>query len=92
MPNLSVIVCSVRVKRAGLAVGEWFRDVAVRHGKFDVRFIDLREINLPVFDEPNHPRFQRYEFEHTKAWSAIVAAAEAFVFVTPDTTSARRPR
>ena len=84
MPNLSVIVCSVRVKRVGLAVGEWFRDVAVRHGKFNVRFIDLREINLPVFAEPNHPRFQRYEFEHTKAWSAIVAAADAFVFVTPE--------
>lgn len=84
MPNLHVIVCSVRVKRAGLAVGEWFRDVAIQHGKFDVRFIDLREINLPIFDEPHHPRLQRYEFEHTKAWSATIAAADAFVFVTPE--------
>ena len=84
MPNLHVIVCSVRVKRVGLAVGEWFRDLAQQHGKFHVRLIDLREVNLPVFDEPNHPRFQRYEFEHTKAWSRLVSEADAFAFVTPE--------
>ena len=84
MPNLHVIVCSVRVKRMGLAVGSWFRDVAEQHRGFTVRFIDLREINLPIFDEPNHPRLQRYEFAHTKAWSQIVSEADAFAFVTPE--------
>ena len=83
-PNLHVIVCSVRVKRAGLGVGQWFLRVAEEHGKFHVRFIDLREVNLPMFDEPHHPRFQRYEFEHTKAWSRTIAEADAFVFVTPE--------
>jgi NAD(P)H-dependent FMN reductase len=82
--RLHVIVCSVRIKRAGLPVGQWFVDVARQHGKFDVRFIDLREINLPMFDEPHHPRLQRYEFEHTKAWSRIISEADAFVFVTPE--------
>ena len=84
MANLHVIVCSVRVKRVGLAVGEWFRDIAQRHGAFQVRFIDLREVNLPIFDEPNHPRLQRYEFAHTKAWSQVVSEADAFAFVTPE--------
>jgi NAD(P)H-dependent FMN reductase len=82
--RLHIIVCSVRVKRAGLPVGEWFRGVAERHGKFAIRFIDLREVNLPLFDEPNHPRFQRYEFDHTKAWSRTIAEADAFAFVTPE--------
>jgi NAD(P)H-dependent FMN reductase len=84
MATLHVIVCSVRVKRAGLAVGEWFRGMAEQHEKFDVRFIDLREVNLPMFDEPNHPRLQRYEFAHTKAWSQIISEADAFAFVTPE--------
>jgi NAD(P)H-dependent FMN reductase len=35
-------------------------------------------------DEPEHPRFARYVHEHTKRWSARVAAADAFVFVTPE--------
>ena len=72
------------MKRAGLPVAQWFFDVAVQHGKFDARLVDLRDINLPVFDEPNHPRLQRYEFEHTKAWSHMVSDADAFVFVTPE--------
>ena len=83
-PVLYVIVCSVRVKRAGRPVANWFFELAQQHAKFDARLIDLREINLPIFDEPNHPRLQRYEFEHTKAWSRMVAQADAFVFVTPE--------
>ena len=35
-------------------------------------------------DEPNHPRLRQYTKEHTKAWSAQVEAADAFVFVTPE--------
>jgi NAD(P)H-dependent FMN reductase len=84
VPRLDVIVCSVRLKRAGLPVAQWFFDVAQQHGKFEARFIDLQEVNLPIFAEPNHPRFQRYEFEQTKAWSRTVAEADAFVFVTPE--------
>jgi NAD(P)H-dependent FMN reductase len=34
---------------------------------------------LAIFDEPAHPRLRRYEHEHTKAWSARVDAADAFV-------------
>src|SRR5690606_23758292 len=34
--------------------------------------------------EPQHPAMQQYEHAHTKAWSASVAAADAFVFVTPE--------
>jgi len=46
--------------------------------------LDLAEINLPFFDEPNHPRLRQYVHEHTKAWSARVDAADAFIFVMPE--------
>lgn len=84
MPNLHVIVASVRPTRAGWPVAQWFVDAAARHGGFTVRLVDLKEINLPLFAEPRHPRFGNYEFEHTKAWSKVVAEADAFVFVTPE--------
>lgn len=38
----------------------------------------------PLFDEPHHPRLQRYEHEHTKRWSATVDRADAFAVVTPE--------
>jgi NAD(P)H-dependent FMN reductase len=84
MLKLQVIVASARPGRAGLPVATWVDGVARRHGQFDVRLVDLAEVNLPLFDEPRHPRLRQYEHAHTKAWSAVVAEADAFVFVTPE--------
>jgi NAD(P)H-dependent FMN reductase len=83
-PKLHVIVASVRRERAGRAVADWFAARARVHAGFDVEIVDLREVNLPLLDEPKHPRLRQYQFGHTKAWSASVAAADAFVFVTPE--------
>lgn len=84
MLNLHVVAVSTREGRAGLPVVNWFVDQARQHGKFNVELVDLAEVNLPLFDEPKHPRLQQYQHEHTKAWSAIVQRADAFVFVTPE--------
>jgi len=83
-PRLAVIVGSTRPGRQGIAVAEWFREAAEKHGAFDIDFIDMAEVDLPFLDEPNHPRLKRYEHDHTKAWSARIDAADAFVFVTPE--------
>lgn len=84
MLTLQVIIASTRQCRKGAAVGAWFLEQARTHGKFDVGLVDLAAVNLPLFDEPQHPRLQEYEHEHTKAWSATVQRADAFVFVTPE--------
>lgn len=83
-PRLAVLVASTRPGRQGIAVAEWFRAEAEKHGAFDIDFIDLAEVDLPFLDEPNHPRFKKYEHDHTLAWSARIEAADAFVFVTPE--------
>ncbi|MET0791115.1 MAG: NAD(P)H-dependent oxidoreductase [Polyangiaceae bacterium] len=84
MPKLSVIIGSTRPGRVGLPIGQWFFERAKAHGKFQVDLVDLKERNLPLLDEPKHPRLGEYEHEHSKAWSAIVKASDAFVFVTPE--------
>ncbi|HLT77402.1 MAG TPA: NAD(P)H-dependent oxidoreductase [Ferrovibrio sp.] len=81
---LHTIICSTRPGRVGLPVAQWFHGVASKHEAFDARLVDLAEFNLPIYDEPKHPTLQQYEHEHTKRWSASVAAADAFVFVTPE--------
>lgn len=83
-PKLHVIICSTRPGRVGKAVGDWFGGAAKQHAGFDVEVVDLAEMNLPMYDEPKHPRLQQYEHEHTKRWAASVDAADAFVFVTPE--------
>jgi NAD(P)H-dependent FMN reductase len=84
MSKLSVVIGSTRPGRVGLPVGQWFFERAKSHGAFDVDLVDLKDRNLPLLDEPKHPRFGEYMHEHTKAWSAIVKASDAFVFVTPE--------
>lgn len=84
MPTLLTVIASTRPGRVGLPVGLWFADVAREHGAFDVELADLAAVNLPLLDEPAHPRLQQYTKEHTKAWSATVAAADVIVFVTAE--------
>jgi NAD(P)H-dependent FMN reductase len=83
-PVLMIVIASTRPGRIGLPVGEWIEARALGHGGFDVDRADLKEIDLPFMDEPKHPRLQQYEHQHTKDWSARVAAADAFVFVMPE--------
>lgn len=91
MLRLETIVASTRPGRAGLAIGRWFHEIAAKHGAFETRFVDLCEIDLPFIDESRHPRLQQYEHEHTKAWSEIVAWADAYVIVTPEYNYAPPP-
>ena len=79
-----IVVGSVRPGRVGLPIAEWVRGEAEKTGKFEIDFVDLAELALPFMDEPTLPRFHQYTKDHTKAWSERVAAAEAFVFVTPE--------
>jgi NAD(P)H-dependent FMN reductase len=84
MPKLHVILASTRPGRAGEPIADWFVELAAEHGAFEVELVDLADVALPFLDEPNHPRLRRYEHDHTKAWSARIDAADAFVFVTPE--------
>jgi NAD(P)H-dependent FMN reductase len=84
MPKLAVVIVSTRPGRVGLPVAHWFIEQAKAFGKFEVEVIDLKEVNLPLLDEPKHPRLQQHVHDHTKAWSARIKAVDAFVFVTPE--------
>ncbi len=82
--KVGIIIASTRPGRVGLSVGQWVRDRAAEHAGFEVKVLDLAEINLPFMDEPNHPRLRQYIHQHTKDWSAAVEDVDAFVFVLPE--------
>ncbi|MDQ2897109.1 MAG: NAD(P)H-dependent oxidoreductase [Actinomycetota bacterium] len=84
MPRLLVIIASTRPGRVGLPVGRWFAERVTAHGGFELELVDLVEFELPFLDEPKHPRLGDYRQEHTRAWSEIVARADAVVMVTSE--------
>jgi NAD(P)H-dependent FMN reductase len=84
VPKLLVIIASTRPGRIGLPVARWFVEQAEAHGGFELELVDLQELDLPLLDEPNHPRLRNYTKDHTHAWSATVDSADAVVFVTAE--------
>ena len=84
MPTLQVIVASTRPGRVGPVVAEWFVEQARKHNGFEVEVTDLGELDLPLMNEPHHPRARQYVHQLTKDWSAIVDRSDAFVFVMPE--------
>lgn len=84
MYQLKVILASRRAGRKGPAVAEWFMNMLTGQQSFVAELLDLKKINLPFLDEPEHPRLRHYHQEHTKQWSRIIDSADAFVFVTPE--------
>lgn len=82
--RLLVLTVSTRPGRLGPQIASWFAQRAIGHGGFDVVPVDLADLALPFLDEPEHPATGRYAHQHTRDWSALVTAADAFAFVTPE--------
>ncbi len=84
--KLAVVVGSVREGRFGPVVAGWFAEQARRHYGFDVRVVDLAEVDLPLalpavspLMEPNPVRPQgMLPLTHA------LDEADAVVIVTPD--------
>lgn len=79
MKKLKVITSTTREGRRGIIVAQWITEFAKKHSDFDIELLDLKQINLPLMDEPNHPRLQKYIHHHTKNWSAKIDEADAFI-------------
>ncbi len=82
--QLKIIIASTRPGRKGPLIAHWFLDILKQHSDFEVEVLDLKEINLPFLDEPEHPRLQNYKHGHTKKWSGIINSADSFIFITPE--------
>lgn len=83
-PILKIVLASTRPGRAGEPVARWVETACRDHGEFEVELVDLAEIGLPFVDEAAHPFMRQYAHEHTRSWSAVIEAADAFVFITPE--------
>jgi len=84
MALVQIIVGSVREKRVGRKVAEWFMETGADRDDLELELVDLKDIDLPMFNEPNHPKSGNYVHDYTKAWSETVARADGYVFVTPE--------
>lgn len=85
MIRIGIIIGSTRPGRNGEAVARWVYEHARKRTDAEFELVDLKDFNLPMYDEPMPPSFgKNYQHEHTKRWSAKIDSLDGFVFVTPE--------
>lgn len=81
--NIAVVIGSTRPGRVGPTVAEWFAKLARTDGRFEVDLVDLAEYGFPLPLGQGFPKLGRYH-PQAEAFAERMAAADAFVFVTPE--------
>jgi NAD(P)H-dependent FMN reductase len=84
MLKIAIIVGSTRPNRKADVVAKWVLEQAHKRGDAQYEIVDLLDYPLPLLDEPMPPSMLKYTQYHTKAWSAVVAKYDAYIFVTPE--------
>ena len=84
MLRVAVILGSTRPGRNGEAVAKWVYDVAKKRTDAEFEYVDIKDYELPLLDEPIPPSLGKYSKDHTKAWAAKIDSFDAFVFVTAE--------
>jgi NAD(P)H-dependent FMN reductase len=84
MTKIKVIAGSVRPGRFNIQPATWITELASKYKDLDVELIDLQELNLPFYNEPQSPLTGNYVHEHTKEWAKVVDEADGFIWVTPE--------
>ena len=85
--NVSVIVGSTRPNRFAEAPARWILDHLQQRPGISARLLDLKEFELPFFEESVIPASRgddQYEHEAVRRWSEAIDASDAFVIVSPE--------
>jgi NAD(P)H-dependent FMN reductase len=87
MTVIAVIVGSTREGRFSERPAKWIFDRLREHSGLETVLLDLRDFPMPFFDQPMPPAWPvRPPYEHAivKRWTAEIARADGFIFVTPE--------
>ncbi|WP_424807914.1 NADPH-dependent FMN reductase [Rhodococcus sp. 27YEA15] len=85
--KMAVVIGSVRQGRVGATVAAWVVEQAKEHGTFDVDVVDLVDVDIPLSLPAESPKAAGENYprpESLRAVTATLAAADAFVVVTPE--------
>lgn len=84
--KLMVINGSVRASRAADRVLDWALPVLREDPELEIDVVDLKEVDLPFFNEAIIPSSNKGIYENPKgtAWAKRVGEADAFLFITPE--------
>lgn len=83
-PKIAVIISSTRATRFADKPAQWFMDKVKDHPELDFELVDLREVDLPFFDEPASNLWMPSKDPKAIAWQNLLAGFDGFVVVTAE--------
>jgi NAD(P)H-dependent FMN reductase len=82
--KIAIILGSTRPGRNGEAVARWVYEIAKKRIDAEFEYVDIKDFNLPLLDEPVPPSQGQYSKEHTQVWSAKIDSFDGYIFVTAE--------
>lgn len=84
--RLTIVLASTRKSRRGEKIAGWLLPIAKEDPRFEVNLADLREYDLPFYDDAEEPSDldKKYPDPKVQAWSDTIDKSQALVFVVPE--------
>lgn len=82
--KVQLIIGSTRQNRLSPSIASWIEAQVAKNDELELEVIDLKDLNLPLFDEPTPPSMAPGISESAKAWAAKVSSADAFIVLSPE--------
>ncbi|MER2507787.1 NAD(P)H-dependent oxidoreductase [Amaricoccus sp.] len=83
-PRIAVIIGSTRAARFGDKPAKWIFDLAAQRSDWEVELVDLRDFDLPMFDEAASNAWVPSKDPRAVAWQKKLATFDGFIFVTAE--------
>jgi NAD(P)H-dependent FMN reductase len=82
--KIAVIISTTRPTRFGDKPAQWIADFANKRGDIDAEIVDLRDFNLPLFDEMASNRWMPSANSEAVRWQNKISEFDGYIFVTAE--------
>jgi len=83
-PTIAIIISSTRQARFGDKAAQWVYAAASARTDLAFEIVDLRDVNLPFFDEVASNAWAPATSEAAQRWQKTVARFDGYIFITAE--------
>ena len=83
-PRIALIIGSTRATRFADGPAAWMKAQADARGDMTVEVVDLRDFDLPMFDEPASNAYMPSSNAAAVAWQQKIASFDGYIFVVAE--------
>ena len=83
-PKIAVIISSTRDARFADKPANWIFDLARQRPEIDVELVDLRDFDLPFFNEAASNAWVPTQDPRALAWQKKIAEFDGYIFVVAE--------